>query len=356
MEVAGNFLQYNVNFHPYNNISNPEESKSARRRRRSEKIQPNDRHVKKTNSPTSKKDPNKNPSPSKAGKYEFSEVNPATCLCTATHTDSQIDYTCRVVDTRKYQDVVAPYYFLPFHQSINQIKETIVGDKVSYIVFNHSHIDLHNYVRSKRRLKEDEASRLFNQILQTVAHCHRHGVVLRDLKLRKFVFNNKECTELKLETLDGCAILKDSSSDILHDKHGCPAYVSPEILESSDGYPAKSAEVWSLGVILYTLLCGKYPFHDPEPSLLFAKIKHGHFNIPSHVSGKARCLLRAMLRKEPSERLTCEELLDHPWFSVDFESPAMRNYVDFQHRGCFRADQQVPQMVYIGNDGKRLRK
>ncbi len=102
--------------------------------------------------------------------------------------------------------------------------------------------------------------------------------------------------------------------DVLTDKHGCPAYVSPEILESTNGYSGKAADIWSLGVMLYTMLFGRYPFHDNEPLALFSKIRSGHFPLPDSISSKAKCLLRAVLRKDPSERFSSQELLEHPWF------------------------------------------
>lgn len=119
---------------------------------------------------------------------------------------------------------------------------------------------------------------------------------------------------MRLETLEDCRILEDPSNDYMSDTHGCPAYVSPEILSSSAPYSGKMADVWSLGVMLYTMLVGRYPFHDPDPAALFSKIRRGQCCLPEGLSPKARCLLQSLLRKEPCERLTAAELLAHPWF------------------------------------------
>lgn len=116
-----------------------------------------------------------------------------------------------------------------------------------------------------------------------------------------------------LESLEDTYLLK-GSDDTLSDKHGCPAYVSPEILNASGSYSGKAADVWSLGVMLYTILVGRYPFHDVEPGSLFSKIRRGHFSIPETLTPKARCLIRSILRREPAERLTSREILEHPWF------------------------------------------
>ncbi|XP_054854254.1 tribbles homolog 2 isoform X2 [Eublepharis macularius] len=176
---------------------------------------------------------------------------------------------------------------------------------------------MHSFVRTCKKLKEEEAAKLFYQIASAVAHCHESGLVLRDLKLRKFIFKDEERTRVKLESLEDAYILR-GNDDSLSDKHGCPAYVSPEILNTNGSYSGKAADVWSLGVMLYTMLVGRYPFHDIEPSSLFSKIRRGQFSIPETLSPKAKCLIRSILRREPSERLTSQEILDHPWFSTDF--------------------------------------
>lgn len=124
-------------------------------------------------------------------------------------------------------------------------------------------------------------------------------------------------TNVKLEGLEDAFPL-DGQDDTLEDKHGCPAYVSPEILQASGGYSGKAADVWSLGVMLYTMLVGRYPFHDTEPSVLFTKIRRGHFTIPDTISSKAKCLIRSMMRREPTERLSAREILEHPWFMSSF--------------------------------------
>lgn len=112
-------------------------------------------------------------------------------------------------------------------------------------------------------------------------------------------------------------MLDDPSEDLLQDKRGCPAYVSPEILKANTTYSGKAADMWSLGVILYTMLVGRYPFNDSEHASLFAKISRGQFTVPDCLSSKARCMIRALLRREPEERIASEDVLYHPWLQHD---------------------------------------
>ena len=142
--------------------------------------------------------------------------------------------------------------------------------------------------------------------------------------------------------LDGLydALVFNGSDDLLTDKHGCLAYVSPEILDAtftgassatvsdprtarvlpaaSGSYSGRPADMWSLGVMLYTMLVGRYPFADPDACTLFARIRRGRYSMPSEVSlsAAARCLIRSLLTVNPSDRLSAEEAIRHPWFTA----------------------------------------
>lgn len=242
---------------------------------------------------------------------------------------SQEEFVCKVVPNERYRDVLRGHFRLDDHPHINVVEEVLVGTTNTYVVFPRCYGDLHSYVRNKRNLKEKEALCLFRQVASAVTACHSAGIVLRDLKLRKFVFKNPERTLLKLETLDDAVVL-DEDDDWLNDKHGCPAYVSPEILSTSSNYSGRAADCWSLGVMLYTMLVGRYPFHDTEPSGLFSKIRKGCYTVPEHLSSKAKCLIKSLLRMDPSERLTAEEVLDHPWFRKSSRYPGESNNVPDQ--------------------------
>ncbi len=98
----------------------------------------------------------------------------------------------QVIPVDKYRDILSAYWRVNSHSHVNQVEEILLGDTKAYVFFARHYGDLHSYVRTKRKLREAEASRLFRQIISAVAECHENGVVLRDLKLRKFVFKNEE--------------------------------------------------------------------------------------------------------------------------------------------------------------------
>ncbi|KAH7640491.1 hypothetical protein HUG17_7958 [Dermatophagoides farinae] len=234
------------------------------------------------------------------------------------------EFWCKVVLSKNYYDFLAPHLRMDGHTGINQVQKIIIGRVHSFILFSPSFGDLHSYVRNKRRLRENEAMPLFRQIVEIVADCHRNGIILRDLKLRKFIFSNKERTQLKLETLEGASLFDDD--DTLTDKHGCPAYVSPEIL-LSNSFSGLAADCWGMGVILYTMLVGRYPFHDVNPSSVFCKIRRGSYYIPDHLSKHGKCLIRSLMRMDPDERLTADDTLAHRWFDSFRPSILMNNSI-----------------------------
>lgn len=259
----------------------------------------------------------------------------------AIHIASDEEFICKVFPLSKYRELLAPHWEAGIHDHINGISEIILGRTQAYVLFQRSYEDLHSYIRSRRRLREPEAASLFSQILSAIQHCHERGIILRDLKLRKFVFIDEQRTRLVLDGLEDACLLDDVDDDRLTDKHGCPAYVSPEILtaaasKASAGYCGKPADMWSLGVILYTMLFGQYPFHDSVASQLFGKIRRGQYIVPDCVSASARCLVRSLLRTEPLERLTVEVALKHPWFTqVRRGRPAATSFIATvnTHRG-----------------------
>lgn len=272
---------------------------------------------------------------SRLGPYVLLEPEEGGRAYRALHCPTGTEYTCKVYPICEALAVLEPYSRLPPHRHVARPAEVLEGTDNLYTFFPRSHGDMHSLVRRRRRLPEPEATALFRQMAAAVAYCHQHGLVLRDLKLRRFVFTNCERTKLVLENLEDACVLT-GLDDSLWDKHACPAYVGPEILSSQASYSGKAADVWSLGVALFTMLAGHYPFQDSEPALLFGKIRRGAFALPQGLSAPARCLVRCLLRREPAERLTASGILLHPWLREKIPSAPSRSHL-------WEADQVVPE-------------
>lgn len=282
----------------------------------------------------------------KIGKYVIHQANPSSENCTAVDQSTGDEYLCKVLPLATYRSRLSAYFATDGHPHVVSVSDVILGETLAYVYLPVGYGDLHSYVRERKRLRQPEARVLAHQVVDAVRHCHERGVVLRDLKLRKFVFTDRERTELRLDGLDDAIVLEDGdASDTLTDKHGCPAYVSPEILSAKHGYSGRRADLWSLGVMIYTMLVGRYPFHDREPLVLFDKICRGYYKIPDSVPARAKCLVRNLLRHDPKERLSAAEALEHPWFTRrEMAEPQAK-----QQSSQKGIDQMVPDYEYSVN-------
>ena len=165
-----------------------------------------------------------------------------------------------------------------------------------------------DYVREKRRLSENEASMLFQQLLAALEHCHWRGVVHRDIKLENVLLDGHGGVKLIDFGLCGYYV---------HDKPlrchcGSPSYAAPEIVARKD-YMAGPVDVWSAGVVLYAMLAGYLPFQAKDKKSLSTKIIKATWTSPSCASAAAVDLLERMLTLNPEERICLNEIWAHPW-------------------------------------------
>nr|CAI5856246.1 unnamed protein product [Callosobruchus analis] len=122
-----------------------------------------------------------------ADKYQIFEQVEGSSLYRCVDINTKEELVCKIV-SRDSHSLVSAHYRLDYHLRVARLREVVARDRYLYLVFPPAHGDLHSYVRCRKRLREPEARRLFRQIAETVRVCHEHGIVLRDLKLRKFVF------------------------------------------------------------------------------------------------------------------------------------------------------------------------
>lgn len=168
--------------------------------------------------------------------------------------------------------------------------------------------DLLRYVRQRRRLEESIARELFKQLLDGIGHIHSMGVVHRDIKLENLLLDSYGC--LKIADF-GVAVVR-SPGRRLSDYCGTPSYIAPEILLEA-GYDGQPVDVWSAGIVLYAMLCGRVPFKGEHLSDLKRCILRGRFHVPSHLREAAVSMLKGIIVVDPRKRLTVSDALLHEW-------------------------------------------
>ncbi|KAF4679003.1 Serine/threonine-protein kinase plk1, partial [Perkinsus olseni] len=148
-----------------------------------------------------------------------------------------------------------------------------------------------------------------------VRYLHQNRVIHRDLKLGNLFL--KDSTDLKIGDL-GLAAKLDYDGDRKTTVCGTPNYIAPEILEGAHHkYKGHSYEVdiWSIGVILYTMLCGRPPFEDQDVKATYRRIRHCQYKFSDSVSisNEAKCLIQSMLQIEPTLRPTLDQIMSSTW-------------------------------------------
>lgn len=174
---------------------------------------------------------------------------------------------------------------------------------------NEELLNLQHHVIREKKLSEKETLLIFYDTVRIVACLHKRNIVHRDLKLGNLVINRKT----RKVTITNFCLGKHlaSENDLLKDQRGSPAYISPDVL-CGKPYLGKPSDMWALGVVLFTMLFGQFPFYDSSPTQLFSKIKAANYNIPNdgRVSEGTISLIRNLLVLQPSKRLTALQVLD----------------------------------------------
>ena len=229
------------------------------------------------------------------------------------------------------------------HPNITKILEMFEDEKYFLIIMEYINGgNLFSFVKKRRKLSEKTAKFLFRQIILGIKYIHEQNIVHRDIKLENLLIdlnNNVKICDF------GIGRKITSKKQLLHDQCGTLMYMAPEILLSTKekGYEGFPVDIWSSGISLYIMLSGSLPFNykknkkgenddeneeneEEEDSISDKSKKNDEDNFElqysivykepkpiEKISDEARDLLKGLLNKDPKKRLTCEQILNHPW-------------------------------------------
>uniref|UniRef100_A0A672J0H3 Serine/threonine-protein kinase PLK n=1 Tax=Salarias fasciatus TaxID=181472 RepID=A0A672J0H3_SALFA len=167
--------------------------------------------------------------------------------------------------------------------------------------------------KARHTLTEPEVRYYLKQIISGLKYLHSRGILHRDLKLGNFFVN--ENMELRVGDF-GLAVKLETVEQRKKTICGTPNYLAPEVL-NRQGHGTES-DVWSLGCVMYTLMCGNPPFETLDLKETYKCIKEVRYNLPSTLSPAAQKLISGILQKNPSDRLTLDQILNHEFFTKGF--------------------------------------
>jgi serine/threonine protein kinase len=176
-------------------------------------------------------------------------------------------------------------------------------------------------VKDPSQVDERKLSRVIYQVLSALQHCHRQGIVHRDIKPDNILFG----IDGKIKLVDFGLATYFGEED-LRESVGTPSFTAPEVLNNQYSY---QCDIWSVGVLLFLLVSGYLPFSGENEGAIFRKIKTGKLTFPEGVHGRisTECieLIILMLKVDVSKRISIDEALKHPWFKKYYRSKAVRS-------------------------------
>ncbi|CAH4034650.1 unnamed protein product [Pieris brassicae] len=199
------------------------------------------------------------------------------------------------------------------HPHIIKLYQVMETKNMIYIVSEYaSKGEIFDYIARYGRMAEQAARRKFWQILSAVEYCHERRIVHRDLKAENLLLD----ANMNIKIADFGFSNYYAQGELLATWCGSPPYAAPEVFEGKR-YTGPEIDIWSLGVVLYVLVCGALPFDGSTLQSLRDRVLSGRFRIPYFMSEECESLIRKMLVLEPMKRYTIEQIKKHRWMSTE---------------------------------------
>uniref|UniRef100_A0A034VME3 MAP/microtubule affinity-regulating kinase 3 n=1 Tax=Bactrocera dorsalis TaxID=27457 RepID=A0A034VME3_BACDO len=210
------------------------------------------------------------------------------------------------------------------HPNIVKLFQVIETEKTLYLVMEYaSGGEVFDYLVLHGRMKEKEARVKFRQIVSAVQYCHQKRIIHRDLKAENLLLDS----ELNIKIADFGFSNEFTPGSKLDTFCGSPPYAAPELFQGKK-YDGPEVDVWSLGVILYTLVSGSLPFDGSTLRELRERVLRGKYRIPFYMSTDCENLLRKFLVLNPAKRASLETIMSDKWMNMGFEDDELKPYIE----------------------------
>ncbi|XP_076097815.1 MAP/microtubule affinity-regulating kinase 3-like isoform X8 [Mytilus galloprovincialis] len=210
------------------------------------------------------------------------------------------------------------------HPNIVKLFEVIQTEKTLYLVMEYaSGGEVFDYLVAHGRMKEKEARAKFRQIVSAVQYCHQKHIVHRDLKAENLLLDG----DMNIKIADFGFSNEFVPGNKLDTFCGSPPYAAPELFQGKK-YDGPEVDVWSLGVILYTLVSGSLPFDGQNLKELRERVLRGKYRIPFYMSTDCENLLKKFLVLNPTKRASLENIMKDRWNNMGYEDKELKPYTE----------------------------
>uniref|UniRef100_A0A8C7G5T5 non-specific serine/threonine protein kinase n=1 Tax=Oncorhynchus kisutch TaxID=8019 RepID=A0A8C7G5T5_ONCKI len=207
---------------------------------------------------------------------------------------------------------------------IVKLFEVIETERTLYLVMEYaSGGEVFDYLVAHGRMKEKEARAKFRQIVSAVQYCHQKHIVHRDLKAENLLLD----ADMNIKIADFGFSNEFTMGNKLDTFCGSPPYAAPELFQGKK-YDGPEVDVWSLGVILYTLVSGSLPFDGQNLKELRERVLRGKYRIPFYMSTDCENLLKRFLVLNPAKRGTLEQIMKDRWINAGSEEDELKPFVE----------------------------
>nr|XP_040036236.1 serine/threonine-protein kinase SIK3 homolog isoform X3 [Gasterosteus aculeatus aculeatus] len=267
------------------------------------------------------------PPPARVGHYEIERTigkGNFAVVKLATHIITKAKVAIKIVDKTQLdqQNLKKIFREVPImkvleHPPIIRLYEVMETERMIYLVTEYaSGGEIFDHLVAHGRMAEKDARKKFKQIVAAVHFCHCRNIVHRDLKAENLLLDHN----LNIKIADFGFSNLFARGQLLKTWCGSPPYAAPELFEGKE-YDGPKVDIWSLGVVLYVLVCGALPFDGSTLQNLRARVLSGKFRIPFFMSTDCEYLIRHMLVLEPSRRLTLEQICKNKWMRLGDPDP-----------------------------------
>ena len=233
------------------------------------------------------------------------------------------------------------------HRNIVNLYEIYESQKFFYLILEYiPNGDLIEQIIKKKRFQEQEALVIFSQLVDALYYMHKNEICHRDIRTEKILFDKKNKPKLVGFSYSSFYTLGKK----IKDSYGSLCYACPEIIQN-DYYNPELADVWSLGVVLYVMICGYLPFSEDDDEENKYLIIKGEVDYPPQISNKVKDLLKHMLDINPNKRYTFQKIIRHPWFKP-FDEATLTGGCN-TYKMIYPVDERILKLIVIYGFNKK---